>query len=125
METIRKAYRINWALLSEWYHVEKDVTEDEILDMIMDDFQAEATREQVKQRLFGGFFCAEDPNGVHIMHYTGGYTYLGRNDAYSPEDRLRIWKKALSANLEPMIEGSLFMEDYPGGTDGLLDQDAD
>jgi hypothetical protein len=124
METIRKAYRISWALLSEWYHVEMDATEDEILDVIMDDFKAEATREQVKQRLFGGFLCAEDPNGVHIMHYTGGYTYLRCNDDYLPKDRLDIWNKILPENPEPMIEGSLFMEDYPGRDNGLQNRDA-
>jgi len=115
----KKVYRISWQLFSEWYHADKDATEEEILDVVMDSNDVQATREQVRQRLFGGFFCADDPDAIHIMHYAGGYTYTGVNSDFLPEDRSKIWATLMEHNHEKMTLGSLFMEDYPGGNNDV------
>lgn len=107
-----KAYLIQWGLLGEWWHVDDGATEDEVLDAILEWTKVRASREQIKQRLFGGFACGNH-TGRHVYHATGHYTYLGVNSDLLPGQRAEVWEH-LKENFDQGFDRTaLFAGDAP------------
>ncbi len=117
-------------LLWEIWHMDKDVTEDELALVVQEHAFPEEiksrlcaiTTEQVKQRLFGGFPCGNH-NGYHVVHNTGAYTYLNANVDLTAAERLKYWRN-LETELNAAGVGDFyivdlaapFTQDYPKET---------
>ena len=103
---------VKWSMMSEWYCVADDVTEDELAAFVTG---VQATPEQIKQRLYGGFAC-ERKDRVHVFHNSGAYTYLGMNFNHTPEERQEDWERLMSLHEDqPFTHGTIFTHDAPGG----------
>lgn len=111
--------RVKWALLNEWWCAPLSATEDDIVSEIMEHFQAPgATRELVKDRLFGGFKCEHEGNR-HVCFSTGHYTYTGEGQSpMEPSVRAELWQKLIAENDASgnggFIGGGPFTGDAPG-----------
>lgn len=102
-----------WRLLNEWWCANDDLTEDEIVEAISKHTLIDATNDQIKQRLFGGFKC-EESNRSHIFHDTGAYTYTQPNWDVDDDYRQRIWETLLEGNpADQIIDKGYFIQDRP------------
>jgi len=107
----------DWASLSEWWCVDTDVTEDELAEAVYQHMSAgeivQVTKEQVSQRLFGGFACKE-PNRCHVYHGTGHYTYCHQNSDMTPEERAEVWDTLYENNHDlPFDPSYIYASDVP------------
>lgn len=97
--------RVRWGLLGEWWCARADATEEECLaEMLRADLTAPVSdKELIRDRLFGGFECAEDKKRRHVYFATGHYTYLkpGANRPLSEEARREQWATLIKENGEP------------------------
>jgi len=103
-------------LLSEWYCVATDVTEDELAEHIyhnMANGEVLVTKKQVAQRLFGGFACKE-PDRCHVYHASGHYTYLYTNSDMTPNERTEVWDTLYENNHDlPFDPSYIYASDVP------------
>lgn len=97
--------RVKWGLLGEWWCARADASEEECLAAFMQQSMAPVCdRELIRDRLFGGFPCGEDPSGRrHVYFAAGAYTYINptANECMSEEQRREWWARLIEENGEP------------------------
>lgn len=97
-----KVYIIQQALLGGWFCIPDDMPEDTALTKIISLVNEReallleipvSDPELVRDRLFGGFKCAEDENRRHVYFALGCYTFINseKNTPLSAENRKEIW----------------------------------
>jgi hypothetical protein len=116
-----KVLLINQTIFGGWFCIDKDLPEDEALTQIVDILQNGNTilempvqdKELVRDRLFGGFRCAEDNNRRHIYFALGNYTFCHpeMNRAHTQQDRDEDWTDLWNhSKPEDFIAGGPFCE---------------
>lgn len=122
---MRKANRIQWGLLGEWWCVPLDQTEKETEVMLAEirkslgsDFRA-CPSSQIRDRLYGGFKCGEDEAHRHVYFATGQYSFLAALEGrFWPNDgRDDMWANLRETNADNFIGDGPFTGDM-GGRDG-------
>jgi hypothetical protein len=93
-------FRVKFGLLGEWWCAPANMSEADCLKAIVPETLVAATPEMIRERLYGGFGCAE-PSRRHIYHDTGAYTYLGENSHLDEAERRAQWGKLIEENGEP------------------------
>jgi len=105
-------------LLGGWICVDERLPEDEALDKIMERMRnpksiispPTSDKELLRDRLFGGFECAEDTNRRHIYFAQAHYTFIHpeSNVPMAIEDRAKVWEELKDNN--KWIGGINFVE---------------
>jgi len=106
----RTCYAGTWSLLAQWACVPVDLTEEEEQQFLEDarasmgsDFAA-CPLEYVRDRMFGGFLCPDNPNRRHVCYSTGSYSFLAaREGRFWPLDanrRAEIFAEIRTANAD-------------------------
>ncbi len=113
----KAAIMTNWSLLTEWFCIDTEKSEEEILaDIMADNHLPTKDPALVKDRCFGGFRCRDYPHRRHVHLNAGAYTYIGSNSPYGSEERLMDWNVLLNENTdaeEGFIGGGPFCDDAP------------
>jgi len=115
-----RIYLIDIRLMSEWYCVADDVTEEEFLSWYFGGKNKtapdNATKGMVAGRMYGGFLCGDNPNRRHLFHNAGAYTYTGYNRLAEKQDRLDFWAESITTQEKasypiPIAEGNIFTQE--------------
>ena len=111
-------YRIKWGLLGEWWCVAEDLSpgeQDAMLDRARHDLMIQCPLDMVRDRMFGGFPCANGSDRRHVCYSTGHYCFSGdAQDRIGEGQRAEEWRKLLAANGEPpWLGGGPFAEGRP------------
>lgn len=104
MSDLGLCIRTRWGLLGEWWCVAPEATEEDCLTAIMaETISPVSDPALVRDRLYGGFHCQEEPGRRHVYFCTGQYTYLNpeENRPLDEEERRKVWKDLCEANGEP------------------------
>jgi hypothetical protein len=117
-----KAYVVQAGLLGGWFCIDETVSESENLDKIYDllkecktmlELPMGATKETLKDRLFGGFKCNESETRRHVYFALGHYSFLNpevNSRKLTDEERQETWK-ALSEAGNTFLGGNCFTYD--------------
>lgn len=116
-----KIYPVSMALLGAWFCIEITMSEQSIADFLWDKIKYDNNILEIptenkalfKDRLFGGFRCADDANRRHIYFALGYYTFLGGEQSpMSKKDRGSVFKELIEHNKSTWLGDGPFTNDY-------------
>ena len=118
-----EVYHLSAALLGGWFCVHEDMAEERAVDLMWDKIKNGGTileiptddKKLFKDRLFGGWQCADDPKRRHVYFAQAYYTFLGGPQTeLSAKERQEIFKTLYEKNKKEQFIGSnKFMEACP------------
>lgn len=106
-----------------WLCISEEMTENEALDYLWDKIKNGPTileiptddKELFRDRLFGGFQCADDSNRRHVYFALSHYTFLRERDQQpmSDEGRNKQFHELIEKNPNSkLIESNKFMQSF-------------
>lgn len=108
-------YPCNIGILGGWFCIHEDMPEEDALDYLWNKIKNGGTileiptddKELFRDRLFGGWSCADDPNRRHIYFAQSRYTFLGSSqNPLSDIDRKEIFQTLYEKNKKEHFIGS-------------------
>ena len=119
----RKPVMVHWSLLFEFWCVPVDLYDhpDKESAFIHGLPSPTGLLDITRARLYGGFFCADHPDRVHVGYDTGAFTYTNpeMNTVLEPEERRAQYEKLIAKNATgskfdmPVADRGPFCDDMP------------
>lgn len=110
-------YRSQFAVFGQWWCVAEDLTAQEQEEMVLflrsETFAKECPMEFIRDRLYGGFPCGNDPSRRHVYFALGSYSHTAASegDFYPNDLRDEDWQTLCEKNSEhPWVGGGPFCE---------------
>ena len=118
-------YPMSTGIFGGWFCIHEEISEDEAVEHLWNKIKTGPTileiptddKELFKDRLFGGFMCADDSDRRHVYFALSYYTFLSREqESLSDDDRVGIFKMLIEKNPKSkQIDSNKFMKSYKEG----------
>lgn len=101
---MKNVFRVSWGLLGEWWCCEEALSTDDVARVVLKEHDCAGwpapAAALIRDRLRGGFGCAEEEGRRHIYFGTGHYTYMNpeANTPLSAEEREGQWAELIADN---------------------------